>query len=92
VLWGFIGLTIVSTIVGFLMMLGLEHTPLEQTNIWKILSNIGGVAMVVGIFMLLASRMKRKPNVSRGSWFDWSFLLLLVGIIVTGFWRRSSGS
>jgi quinone-modifying oxidoreductase subunit QmoC len=85
VLWGFIGLTIVSTIVGFLMMLGLEHTPLEQTNIWKILSNIGGVAMVVGIFMLLASRMKRKPNVSRGSWFDWSFLLLLVGIIVTGF-------
>jgi quinone-modifying oxidoreductase subunit QmoC len=85
VLWGFVELAVISTIVGMLMMFGDKHMPMAQTDIWKILSNIGGVAMVVGIFMLLSSRLKRKENVSRGSWFDWSFLLLLVGVIVTGF-------
>jgi quinone-modifying oxidoreductase subunit QmoC len=82
--WGFIGLATVSTVLGFLTMFGVMHTPLDQTNVLKILGNASGAVAVLGVILLLADRLREGASRSASTYFDWFFVWTLASVIFTG--------
>ena len=92
VFWAFVGLFIVTNSVlvihwahefGY-TLLGPD-TPLGQLHPIKLLGNISGVALVVGCFWLIGSRMKASETGADGSFNDWSLLMVIATIGITGF-------
>lgn len=83
-MWGFAGLAAVGTIIGIGSMTGLVATPLEQTNPLKIFANLGAVVILIGGLILLAGRAGDPRKRQNSTYFDWFFLLTLVGVIFTG--------
>ncbi len=82
--WGFMGLAGVSTVVGFATMFGVMHTPLDQTNVLKILGNASGVVAIVGVVLLLGGRLRDPASRAASTYFDWYFVWTLAGVIFTG--------
>jgi quinone-modifying oxidoreductase subunit QmoC len=59
--------------------------PYSQANPVKILANLSGIALIVGAVWMILNRLKdRGENVGKGSYFDWSLLMLVLGLVVTG--------
>lgn len=83
-MWGFAGLAAVGTIIGFGVMAGVIHTPLEMTDPLKIFANICSVVILIGGLILLADRLKDPVKRAASTYFDWFFLLMLLGIVCTG--------
>ncbi len=83
-LWGFIGLAIMGTVAGIGTMTGLMTTPLALTNPWKIYANVCAVAILAGVAVLLAGRIKDPAQRAASTYFDWFFLLTLFGVVLTG--------
>jgi len=83
-LWGFAGLAIVGTIIGVGVMAGLIHTPLEMTDPLKIFANVCSVLILIGGLILLVDRLSDPVKKAASTYFDWFFLLILVGIVFTG--------
>jgi len=54
-------------------------------NPWKMLANIGGLALLVGCFLMIRDRLQDLDHPSANTYFDWSFILLLFLVVVTGF-------
>jgi quinone-modifying oxidoreductase subunit QmoC len=84
-LWGFVGLGIMGTIVGIGSMAGLMHTPIAMTNPLKIFANLAAVAALAGCILLLVNRIQDPVTRSASTYFDWFFLLTLSGVVLTGF-------
>jgi quinone-modifying oxidoreductase subunit QmoC len=87
VLFSFIGLFIVTNL--FFVALYILHLPgpYSQINPVKILANASGVALIVGAIWMMSNRLKEEDdddNVSRGSYFDWSLLILVLALGATG--------
>jgi quinone-modifying oxidoreductase subunit QmoC len=85
ILWGFVGLGIMGTIVGIGSMAGVMHTPIPMANPLKIFANIAAAAALVGCILLLVSRIQDPVARSASTYFDWFFLLTLSGVVLTGF-------
>jgi quinone-modifying oxidoreductase subunit QmoC len=85
ILWGFVGLGIMGTIVGIGSMAGVMHTPIPIANPLKIFANIAAAAALVGCILLLVSRIQDPVTRSASTYFDWFFLLTLSGVVLTGF-------
>ncbi len=83
-LWGFAGLALMGTVVGIGTMAGFMHTPLAWTNPWKIFANVCAAVVLVGGLILLVDRLADSEKRKATTYFDWSFLLILVGIVSTG--------
>lgn len=83
-LWGFLGLALVGTVTGIGTMTGLVRTPLALTNPWKILANVCAVLILTGSAILLIDRIRDPVKRAASTYFDWFFLLTLVGVVVTG--------
>ena len=83
-LWGFAGLAAVGTIIGVGVMAGLIHTPLEMTDPLKIFANVCSVVILIGGLILLVDRLKDPVKKAASTYFDWFFLLILLGIVFTG--------
>ncbi|MGA2324956.1 MAG: quinone-interacting membrane-bound oxidoreductase complex subunit QmoC [Bryobacteraceae bacterium] len=83
-LWGFAGLALMGTVVGIGTMAGIVHTPLALTNPLKIFANLCAVAILAGSITLLAERTRDPVERTASTYFDWFFLLTLVGVVVTG--------
>ncbi len=84
-LWGFVGLAAVGTIVGLGHMAGLVHTPLAATSPLKIFANLAAAGSLIGVATLVADRAGDPLKRTRSTYFDWFFLIVLAGVIVTGF-------
>jgi quinone-modifying oxidoreductase subunit QmoC len=84
-MWGFAGLAFVGTVIGMGVMAGLIHTPLAQTNPLKLFANLSAVVILAGVFLLLAERIRYPVKRAASTYFDWCFILLLLGIVLTGF-------
>lgn len=84
-LWGFAGLAFVGTVIGMGVMADLIHTPLALTSPLKILANVAGLAALVGATILLVDRLRDPEKRSHSTYFDWFFLVVLTGILFTGF-------
>lgn len=83
-LWGFVGLGLVGTAVGIGSMAGLLRTPLPLSHPLKILANLAAVVILIGVLMLLVNRLRDSARRTAATYFDWFFLLVLAGVILTG--------
>lgn len=82
VLFGFIGLFIVTNIFFVVMYVFQIHGPYSQLNPVKWLANISGVALIIGSVLMIKNRLSQKDSVS--SYRDWSLLGLALGLGLTG--------
>jgi quinone-modifying oxidoreductase subunit QmoC len=83
-LWGFLGLGVVGTAVGIGTMTGLMRTPLAMGSPFKMLANLAAAAILAGVLLLLAVRLRDPARRAAGTYFDWFFLLILAGVVATG--------
>jgi quinone-modifying oxidoreductase, subunit QmoC len=83
-LFGFVGLAITGTSVGFGPMLGMMHTPLPILSGWKLFANLCAGIVLVGTVLLIAERMKSPEKWNDTTYFDGFFLATLAGVVATG--------
>lgn len=83
VLFGFIGLFIVTSIF-FVTMYGFGiHGPYSQLNPVKWLANIAGVALVIGSALMIKNRFAKQPD-QNTTYKDWSLIGLALALGLTG--------
>lgn len=82
--WGFMGLAFMGTAVGIGTMTGVMHTPLAVMSPWKLFANLSAVVALAGLLLLLAERLRDPDARAHSTYFDWLFLLTLVGVVITG--------
>jgi len=84
VLFGFIGLFIVTNIF-FVAIYGLQiHGPYSQMNPVKWLGNVSGVALIIGSLLMIRNRLSKKDQVSayKDWWLvGWALALGLTGML-----------
>jgi len=83
----FLGGTVVGMGAMFTdMKLPIDH-PENAFFPWKLMKiflNVGAVMLIVGTIMLLHYRLTRPERQMRGTWYDWFFIVALLGAGVTG--------
>ena len=57
---------------------------MAQTNPFKILGNLSALAMFAGLLVLIFKRLEKRTTARGSTWFDWSFLILLLLVVITG--------
>lgn len=82
VLFGFIGLFIVTGIFFVVLYIFQIHGPYSQLNPVKWLGNVAGVSLVIGSGLMIKNRLTKKDEVS--TYQDWSLLGLAMALGVTG--------
>lgn len=84
VLFGFVGLFIVTNIF-FVAIYGLQiHGPYSQMNPVKWLGNVSGVALIIGSLLMIRNRLSKKDQVSayKDWWLvGWALALGLTGML-----------
>jgi len=89
VLFGFLALSAVTVWV-----ITANHNPLIRGefvypfgfwNPWKLLANIGGVALVAGCLLMIRERLLNEERVGSGGYSDWALLVKLLLVAATGF-------
>ncbi len=83
-LWGFAGLAVVGTVAGIGTMAGFLHTPLPLTSGLKIFANASAVVILCGGLIVLATRLSDPARRLGSTYFDWFFVIILVGVVLTG--------
>ena len=85
VLYSFVGLFVVTNIFFVALYILQIPGPYAFFNPVKILANVSGIGLLVGVLLMISNRLKdRGPNVGKGSYFDWSLIILVLGLVVTG--------
>lgn len=88
VFYSFIGLAI-TTSLAVLYLYGFKwESPYPQTNIIKIIGNISGIALLIGITMIVSNRINNKEKAGIGSYFDWLFIVIIYGVGATGMFAQ----
>jgi len=80
---GFAGLLLVTGVAIVYILAHLPY-PMAQTNPFKILGNLSAIAMFVGLLVLIAKRFEKRETARGSNYFDWSFLVLLMLVVLTG--------
>lgn len=84
VFYGFIGLTITTTMVGiYLYGFGI-HTPLSLSDPVKLLGNLSAIVSFAGCTILVLKRLGDSDVSGKTTYTDWLFLLVLYATIITG--------
>jgi quinone-modifying oxidoreductase subunit QmoC len=83
-MWGFVGLGVVGTVTGIGTMIGVVRTPLALTSVLKMLANVSAMVILCGGVLLLIERVRDPVKRVASNYFDWFFLLTLVGVALTG--------
>src|SRR5208282_1725498 len=81
---GFVGLAIVGTVIGVGTMVGVMHTPLPTFGPLKIFASVCALVILVGSLSLIIDRIKDREARSSSTYFDWFFLVVLAGAVITG--------
>ena len=58
--------------------------PFAIWNPWKILANLGGIALIAGCVLAIRKRRRKEEDAPASSSFDWLFLYLLLIVGITG--------
>jgi quinone-modifying oxidoreductase subunit QmoC len=82
VLFGYLGLFIVTSIFFVALYVLQQHGPYSQLNPVKWLANISGAIFIVGSGLMIKSRLSKPHHVS--TYFDWYLLYLVFGIGLSG--------
>ncbi|MGA2037505.1 MAG: 4Fe-4S dicluster domain-containing protein, partial [Acidimicrobiales bacterium] len=83
VLYGFLGLLVVSVTLALLVLTGRPY-PMPITNPFKVLGNISGALLIGGTFYFLFLRIVDSLKGRAGTVFDWTFLWNVLLVAVTG--------
>jgi quinone-modifying oxidoreductase subunit QmoC len=59
--------------------------PLDIWNPWKLLANAGGIALILGSALMIRDRMKNSEQVGVNNYSDWSLIVVLLAVALTGF-------
>jgi len=81
-IFGYIGLFIVTGIFFVALYVFQQHGPYSQLNPVKWLTNISGIIFIVGSGLMIKSRLSKPQHVT--TYFDWYLACLVFGIGVTG--------
>lgn len=84
VLWAFIGLAVMGTIVGIGSMFKLIDTPIPMLNPLKIFANLCALLLFTGVVLLLWNRVADHEKRTHSTFCDWQFLVVLGGAGLTG--------
>ncbi|MBU2600500.1 quinone-interacting membrane-bound oxidoreductase complex subunit QmoC [bacterium] len=84
VLYGFIGLAITTALAVFYLYILGQHSPYPQLSPLKLIGNVSGVILLVGISLMVINRLKVKKQASIGSYFDWLFIGVLYAVVLSG--------
>ncbi|HMK42999.1 MAG TPA: quinone-interacting membrane-bound oxidoreductase complex subunit QmoC [Dissulfurispiraceae bacterium] len=84
VFYSFIGLALTTSIAVLYLYVFKWSGPYPQTNIIKWIGNVSGIALLIGITMVIMNRMKNKEKAGLGSYFDWFFISVVYGVALTG--------
>ena len=89
VFFGFIALSIVTLWVitsGFNPLIKSDFVyPFGFWSPWKILANLGGLALLAGLALMIWDRFRDNEHTSTGNYFDWTLIITLFIVTVTGF-------
>jgi len=84
-LWSFIILAFVTTVVFIASDIFGFHTPWPLYNPIKILANIGAILLIYGVISLIANRSRAEVEGKlRSSYQDWFLIYLILAVGVTG--------
>ncbi len=87
VFYGFLALTAVAIWVLIsispLMRRGFVY-PFSIWNPWRILANLGGLAVAAGCLLMIRERLRKSEEGEVNTFFDWAFLWTLLTVVVTG--------
>jgi quinone-modifying oxidoreductase subunit QmoC len=84
VFYGFVGLFLTTAwAVVYFYIVGW-HSPFAFTNPIKWLGNISAAAGIVGMTMIIIYRFNHAERVGIGSYFDWSLIVTIYIILLTG--------
>lgn len=85
VFFSFVGLFVVTNIFFVALYILQIPGPYSMVNPVKILANVSGIALLVGAILMISNRLKdTDADVSKGSYFDWSLIILVLGLAATG--------
>jgi quinone-modifying oxidoreductase subunit QmoC len=84
IMWGFILLAITTACVAAGVYLFHEETPYSLGNPIKWIGNAGAVVLILGSSLALVNRLSQGDDAGKGTYFDWLFLLVVLGTGVTG--------
>ena len=59
--------------------------PFGLWNPWKMLANLGGLAIVYGCYLMIRDRLRQRKEAVKSTYFDWAFILLLLFVVLSGF-------
>jgi quinone-modifying oxidoreductase subunit QmoC len=82
VLFGFIGLFIVTNIFFVVLYIFGIHGPYSQLNPVKFLANVSGIALIIGAVLMIKDRLSKKDQVS--AYKDWFIVGLALALGLTG--------
>lgn len=84
VFYSFVGLAITTALAASYIYVFNYNGPYPQTNIVKWIGNVSGIALLVGITMVILNRFKNQEKSGIGSYFDWFFIFIVYGVGLTG--------
>ncbi len=84
ILYGFLGLFVVTNLVFVMMDIFHMEDPFSLLNPVKILANLSALALIGGLAVVLYNRWKTRETSGLGTYYDWLFLLVLLGVALTG--------
>jgi len=88
IFFGFLGLSVVTL---WVITSGLNPIikgdfvyPFSFFSPWKVLANIGGLAVLFGCFLMIKDRMSDKKS-TVSNYYDWSLIGSIIIVVLTGF-------
>jgi quinone-modifying oxidoreductase subunit QmoC len=84
VFYGFVGLAITTTWAIFYLYALRVPSPYPLLDPMKIVGNLSGVTLLLGIVWVIQNRKKNEAKAGSGSYYDWLFISIVLGIVVTG--------
>jgi quinone-modifying oxidoreductase subunit QmoC len=73
-----------GTAVGVGTTAGVMRTPLALTDPLKIFANLSALIILAGSLILLIDRVTDPAKRAASTYFDWAFLVVLAGAVLTG--------
>jgi quinone-modifying oxidoreductase subunit QmoC len=62
--------------------------PFSFLSPWKVLANVGGVAVVGGCLLMIRDRVKESGQTSMSNYADWALIAMLIVVVLTGFFTE----